>query len=346
MDTAIAIAGFLAFVFTIILTIATYYHKQSLMVWSTYLTIVFGLLVPFLYWQKSVWSKNDSAPFTVSPEKVNLLAPQGHKAIQEIFIHNRTQVAYYDVWVKVTVNSAAIKVAKIEINRPDATPINLVDRDPAKALNSLLIVTIPDPGTNFFRFSVGRLSPNETKRYVFSYQNDGELSDDVEHNVILSLDRFTINPPPHGSYQSFEKEAPDARPNIVLKHVKLVKNPEGRPAATIALSNIGGNAFQFSCIGTIFGASKSEAEKFRPANIPFQNTVDLAPGEWVDQTLAMKPVDQSWKESFVKGDIGLYVWGEAKYRDGTGNWFHYDFCQSLNPKTELWESCPFHNRSY
>ena len=220
----------------------------------------------------------------------------------------------------------------------------MVEHDPAKALDSLLIVTIPDPGTNFFFFSVGRLSPNETKRYVFSYQNDGELSDGVDHNITLRLDRFTTNPNPHGSYPVSDKEA-DERPNIILKHVKLIKNPQGRPAVNIALSNVGGDAFQFSCVATIFGATKAEAKKFRPASISPQPT-DLLAGHWVDQTLAMKPVDEAWKKSFVNGDIGLYVWAEAKYQDRTGKWFHYDFCQILNPKTELWELCAFHNRSY
>jgi len=52
MEIAIAIAGALALIFGIGITVASHYHKNSLIVWLTYLTVIFALLVPFLYWQK------------------------------------------------------------------------------------------------------------------------------------------------------------------------------------------------------------------------------------------------------------------------------------------------------
>ena len=64
-------------------------------------------------------------PLTVSPKTVDLLVPKSRKAIQEIFVHNPNSVAYYDVWVKVTIDSHSIKAEKINIQRVDAKPINL-----------------------------------------------------------------------------------------------------------------------------------------------------------------------------------------------------------------------------
>lgn len=135
---------------------------------------------------------------TISPSAMSLITTKGHKSIQEVFVHNATQVAYYDVRVKVTMDSPSIEAKKIEIHRRGGTPINVAP-DPAEALDNMLVVESPAPGKNFFSFWAARLTPNETKRYVVSYQNDGELSEGADHKLIFAVDRFTTTPASHGS---------------------------------------------------------------------------------------------------------------------------------------------------
>jgi len=64
MEIAIAVAGALAIIFGISITVASHYHKNSLIVWFTYLTVIFALLVPFLYWQKRENERQARAAFS------------------------------------------------------------------------------------------------------------------------------------------------------------------------------------------------------------------------------------------------------------------------------------------
>lgn len=50
----------------IAITLSTYYHKHSLIVWSVYLTVIVVLLVPFLYWQKRIWEQPQTPTQTLS----------------------------------------------------------------------------------------------------------------------------------------------------------------------------------------------------------------------------------------------------------------------------------------
>jgi hypothetical protein len=67
MEIAIAVAAALAIIFGISITVASHYHKNSLIVWFTYLTIIFALLGPFLYWQKREWAKAEAAIPKIEP---------------------------------------------------------------------------------------------------------------------------------------------------------------------------------------------------------------------------------------------------------------------------------------
>jgi hypothetical protein len=62
MELAIQVVTALAVFGGIAITLATYYHKQSLIIWSVYFTVIMVLLVPFLFWQKRIWEQpNDPA---------------------------------------------------------------------------------------------------------------------------------------------------------------------------------------------------------------------------------------------------------------------------------------------
>jgi hypothetical protein len=55
MELAIQAAIALSILGGIGITLSTYFHKANLIVWTTYATVIFVLLVPALYWQKHVW---------------------------------------------------------------------------------------------------------------------------------------------------------------------------------------------------------------------------------------------------------------------------------------------------
>jgi len=255
------------------------------------------------------WRKHLNAPvdpLIISPNVVNLSVSKGRTALQEIFVHNPNPIAYYDGWIKVVSDSPVLKMEKININRKEGSPINAPEMisDPTKALDNLLVSASIAP--NALSVSIGRLIPNETKRYVFSYQNDGELTEGMDHKLLLSLDRFTTTPAPAGGFLSPDKE--EERPKVVLKHVNLIKNREGRPAANVALINVGTDAFDFSCVPIIFSALETEAKNRQPPNVPTK-PMNLSRGDWIDVTVALKPVDKAWKDNFASKQIGLYVWG-------------------------------------
>jgi hypothetical protein len=57
MEIAIAVTSALAIICGISITVASHYHKNSLLIWFTYFTVIFALLVPALYWQKHEWAR-------------------------------------------------------------------------------------------------------------------------------------------------------------------------------------------------------------------------------------------------------------------------------------------------
>jgi hypothetical protein len=201
-------ASFLA---GILFFVAMHLHWLSWRSRNVCILLSVTLFVGCLIWYNNVSDKNE-APLTISPEVVDLSVAKGHTAMQDVVVHSRTEIAYYDIWVKATMNSPSIKWQNLSIRLIGASPVNDVRTDPTKTLDSMMVVTIPTPGTNFFSFKVGRLFPGDTKRFVFSYRNDGELADGAKHGITLSLERYTTTPEPDGMFYSPDNDAPTPKP--------------------------------------------------------------------------------------------------------------------------------------
>jgi hypothetical protein len=262
------------------------------MVWSAVslcvaVVAMIVLLAKRYFWDREqvIWAKpgNDATKqhdqniagdvITVSPKTVNLFAPKGSDALQEIFIHNSSDTAYFMVWVKVAINSPSINAENVRIKPPNWPLSEFADS--VEKLHRVLFSSLPDSETNSFSFLIQRLGPRETKRFVLVRKDMDGLSNSDKHEAVLRVEKFTMEPPPVEAFQTAPIPTED-RPKIFLQDVRITEqSEEQKPTVEIELINIGTPALQVSAISTLIHGPLLP-ENYRPQNVPIHR-VNMIP---------------------------------------------------------------------
>lgn len=250
MELAIAIATAATVICWIGIGIAIYLSSRSGVIWWTYASIMFAILVPFLVWQKRVWEKPrtgtaitgaaiDRRP-RVFVEKVTarkLVA--GHEQAVVLELKNRgTETAHrITAWINQGLVDAQFP-GPLEFaplvepeTRPDCPPGGVISLAglSSKQISQAQIIALNTRKTLWFHFGKGTYedeSGSNTYSFDFCYMYQPEIG-----NMAICPDRYWPKP---------DRPSPvTKRPEISLEYVEARCVPGKPPKVSILIKNRG-----------------------------------------------------------------------------------------------------------
>jgi hypothetical protein len=240
--------------------------------------------------------------------------------------------------VEVLIDSLIVKPTDIKAS-PTAT---LRGGDPSTNLLDIAVLDASDMKRNAYVFTIPRIGPQETIRWLLSRSPVQGVSERDKHEAKLSIKSYSQEPV---EFESIPMQLPTlteiAPAKIVLQDIQLKPLKLGEPVEiTLFMRNAGGKpAVQHgSVIAYVLG--QRGQRKFNPPPPPPNmkaNVRDIPAGEVFEDKLVWGTVSQPLLDSLKKGSR-LFVRVRGKYRDGD-KWLHYDFCRSFDALKEKWDEC-------